>query len=93
MVKFIKVSVETHNTDDPYYTNFKDIILYTEKDYSDKDIENILESINIKRYEDTTIFSYGETEIDLNDLINQLSEYKIFLLKFNIEKAYYLEED
>lgn len=93
MVKFIRVSIETHNTEDPYYTDLNDIILYTEEDYSDRAIENILENVNIKRYEDTTVFSYGETEIDRNDLINQLSKYKIFLLKINVEKTYYLEED
>lgn len=93
MIKFINVSVETHNIEDPYYTHYKDIQFYTNERHSDEAIKVILEGIKPKQYEDKENYSCGEIEIDVNHLIEELSKYRIYPLEFSVEHYYDLEED
>lgn len=93
MIKFINVSVETHNSEDPFYKQYKHIPFYTHERYSDEGIKAILEGIKPKQYEDKENYSCGELEIDINHLIEELSKYRIYPLKFSVEHYYDLEED
>lgn len=93
MIKFINVSVETHNKQDPYYREYKNIPFYTHEKYSDEGIKAILESIKPKQFEDKGEFDYGELEIDTKYLIEELSKYRIYPLEFNLKHYYDLEEE
>lgn len=92
-MKFIEISLETHNLEDPYYTYYKDKIFYTNEDLSNDDIKNILNSIKPKQFEDTDNFGCGEMEIDDVHLIQTLSKYKIYPLSIDVMYCYDIEEE
>ena len=92
-MKFIEISLETHNPDDSYYKYYIDKIFYTEENLSDQEIKDILNSIVPKQFEDTDNFSCGELETDKNDLIEKLSAYKIYPLKIDVSHYYDIDEE
>lgn len=91
-MKFIEISLETHNTEDSYYKFYKDYIFYTLKDYTDTEIKDILKSIKPKQFEDTVNFSCGELEIDKNYIIEKLASYGIYPLQIDVSHYYDIEE-
>lgn len=91
-MKFIEISLETHNTEDSYYKFYKDYTFYTLKDYTDKEIKDILNSIKPKQFEDTVNFSYGKLEIDRNYIIEKLASYEIYPLQIDVSHYYDIEE-
>ena len=93
MVKYIEISLETHNLEDPYYTYYKDKIFYTNENLSDQQIKDILNSIKPKQFEDTENFSCGEMEINDRDLIKTLKQHKIYPLNINVTHCYNIEEE
>lgn len=91
-MNFIEIMIETHPVDDTYYTSHRKHIFFTHNNYSHEEIANIMKSIKQKYYTNDDC-GYGETEIDMSDLRNQLSEFGIYEL-IPVERYYFdIEED
>lgn len=92
-MKIIEIGIETHNTEDPYYTHYIDRVFYTNENLTNKEIKDILNSIKPKQFKDTDNFGCGELEIDKNYLIESLSAYKIYPLNIDVRHCYDIDEE
>lgn len=88
-IKIIKISVEYHNPEDGYYTDFDSCYFYT-FNKTDEDIEGILKKLKVKQYDDEySIYK----NIDIKDLIKQLKSYDIYQIEGDISCSYEINEE
>jgi hypothetical protein len=90
-LKIIKISVEYHNQDDEYYTDFNDYYFYT-FNKTEGYINSILKGLSVTQYKDDDYFSLYKN-IDIKDLIEQLESYDIYQIEADVSCSYEINEE
>jgi hypothetical protein len=89
MRTYIEVCVQTHPVEDKYFTSYRNYIFMTDKNYSHKELVDIMKNTNQKY---TTDRDWDCQEIDFTDLSHKLAKYEIYQV-IPFERYYFdLEE-
>lgn len=91
-MKIIKLNLETHNTEDCYYTYMYSKLFFC-INKTEEQINIILNSIIPTEYLNTEYSICGYNEIDVENLVDKLKEYEIFEFNNCINHCYYLKEE
>jgi len=90
MKQFIEIDVQTHHSEDWFYTYYNKYIFYTEKIYNHNELSTIMK--NTQQVYRESENSCCCMEIDFDELCNKLAEHEIYRL-LPVERYYFNIED